>query len=116
VEREERCTAKKLKDRRDGESAPSNVWRQQKKSGSTKEADAEKKSTGNERNENRKKRRQNYKEIEIALGSANRTNDPYHCVIIKIMTSLNAMQMCSFGMHLLYFGMEPGHRFLQTIN
>jgi len=45
------------------------------------------------------------------LGSTNRTNDPYHCVIIKIMTPLNAMQMRSFGMHLLYFGMEPGLRF-----
>ena len=53
VEGEERCSAKKLTDRRDGESAPSNVWRQQKKSGSTKEADTEEKKKAREMREMR---------------------------------------------------------------
>jgi hypothetical protein len=55
VDVEERHTAKKLTDRRNGESAPSYVCGLKKESGSTKEAVTEKKSTWKERNENRKR-------------------------------------------------------------
>lgn len=56
VEIEERLSAKKLTDRRDGESAPFYVWRRKKKSVSTKEAVTEK-SAWNEGSENRKRSR-----------------------------------------------------------
>lgn len=96
VDVEERHTAKKLTDRRNSESAPSCGFRLKKKSGSTKEAVTEKKSTWKERNENRKrtKRKLERKRKLKIMGLATKP------MIITIESSpnisLNVMQMHFF--------------------
>jgi hypothetical protein len=50
------------------------------------------------------------------LGSANRTNDPYSCVITKLMISLNAMQMAfSKCIYVVLKRRQSMDSFLQTI-